>query len=240
MLSDNWTFFQAFLRSPRVVAAVMPSSPFVEQRVVRSADPPAASIVVELGGDTGGLTRSLLQAMGPQAHLLVIERTKEFIAKLEWIGDPRLEVVHGCASSIGVELQRRGFKAADAVVSGIPFSTLPQALAAEIITAVHAALVPGGRFVAYQYSDRVADFARPLMGDPEVQHELRNVPPIRVFTWHKADRPRVNSHKLAQSTAAQPARAASVCTSIRDRLLSRISSSVTRTPATATAARNAK
>lgn len=183
--SEKWTFFQAFLKSPRVVASVIPSSSFVERRIVRAADLGSASVVVEFGAGTGGVTRSLLDAMGPDACLLVIERTLEFVNNLQHIDDSRLCVVHGCASSIGAELERRGFPAADAVISGIPFSTLPAALAEEIAAAVHAALSPGGRFVAYQFTDRVVDYARPLLGAPEVEHELCNVPPLRVFTWHK-------------------------------------------------------
>jgi phosphatidylethanolamine/phosphatidyl-N-methylethanolamine N-methyltransferase len=187
---EHWTFFRAFLKAPRVVASVMPSSSLLEQRVVRAADPQAARVVVEFGGGTGGITRALLQAAGPQARVLVIERTAEFIESLERIHDSRLEVVHGCASSVGAELARAGHPAVDAVVSGIPFSTLPEVLAAEIVGEVHQALAPGGRFVAYQFSDAVADYARPVMGEPEVQHELRNMPPLKVFTWRKeAGRP---------------------------------------------------
>jgi phospholipid N-methyltransferase len=194
MGSENWIFFQAFLKSPRVVASVIPSSSFLERRVITAADPATASVVVELGAGTGGTTRSLLKAMGPQARLLAIERTADFVENLQRINDIRLDVVHGCASSIGAELKRRGYPAADAVISGIPFSTLPEVLAAEIVTAVHGALGPGGRFVAYQFTDRVADYAQPVMGTPEVEHELYNVPPLRVFTWRKEDRPRESSH----------------------------------------------
>ncbi len=182
---QHWTFFRAFLKSPRAVASVISSSSFTERRVVAAAGAATANFIVELGGGTGGITRSLLAAMAPQARLLVIERTADFIEDLEKIGDRRLDVVHGCASSIGVELRRRGCTAADAVVSGIPFSTMPGALAAEIMAAVHDALAPGGRFVAYQFTDRVADYARPRFGAPVVEHELRNVPPLRVFTWRK-------------------------------------------------------
>jgi phospholipid N-methyltransferase len=190
MRNDNWTFFQAFLRSPQVVASVIPSSSFVERRVVRAADAMRASVVVELGGGTGGITRSLLKATGSHSRLLVIERTAEFIEHLQMIGDSRLDVVHGCASSIGAELQRRGYPAADSVISGIPFSTMPEALGVEIIAAVHDALAPGGRFVAYQFTDRVVDYARPVMGAPAVEYELCNVPPLRLFTWRKEGSPR--------------------------------------------------
>lgn len=185
MPHDNWTFFQAFLRSPQVVASVIPSSPFVERRVVRAAHAAQAAVVVELGGGTGGITKALLQEMGAHSRLLVIERTDKFAETLQRIDDDRLDVVHGCASTIAAELKQRGHAAATAVVSGIPFSTMPKALAEEIIASVYEALAPGGRFVAYQVSDRVADYTRPVMGKPAVEFELRNVPPLRVFTWRK-------------------------------------------------------
>jgi phosphatidylethanolamine/phosphatidyl-N-methylethanolamine N-methyltransferase len=185
MDNDNWTFLRAFLKSPRVVGSVIPSSSFLERKIVTAAEAEAAAILVELGVGTGGTTRSLLKAMQPQARLLAIERTAEFVEMLQHTIDPRLEVVHGCASSIGAEMKKRGYGEADAVVSGIPFSTLPKGVAAEIARAIYEVLAPGGRFVAYQFTDRVADYMRPVMGAPDVEHELRNVPPVRVFTWRK-------------------------------------------------------
>lgn len=186
MTSQSWTFFQAFLKSPRVVASMIPSSPFLERRLVEAARVDTVGTVVELGAGTGGTTRALLAAMGSDARLLAIERTGEFVRGLEAIGDPRLDVVHGCASTITAELERRGIDAADAVISGIPFSTMPPTLARSIIEEVHRALAPGGRFVAYQFTDKVASFAGPVFGRPRVRHELRNVPPLRIYTWEKA------------------------------------------------------
>lgn len=198
MPNANWTFFQAFLKAPRVVASVIPSSPFVLRKVVKAADAANARVVVELGGGTGGTTRAMLKAMNPQARMLVIERTADFIGTLSGIDDHRLEVIHGCASAIGEELERRGHPSADAVISGIPFSTMPPELAEEIIAGVYEALAPGGRFVAYQFTDRVADYARPVMGAPEVEYELVNVPPLRLFIWRKEEQPRAtNGHNGA-------------------------------------------
>ncbi len=194
MGSDNWRFFQAFCRSPRVVASITPSSSFLERRVVRVADTATATVLVELGPGTGGITRALLRAMGPQARLVAIERTVDFLENLQQIDDNRLDVVHGCASSIGAELKRRGYPTADTVISGIPFFNLPEALAVQIVTAIHAALGPKGKFVAYQFVDKVADYAQPVMGAPEVEYELYNLPPLRVFTWHKEDMPKEHSH----------------------------------------------
>lgn len=186
MTSQSWRFFQAFLKSPRVVASMVPSSPFLERRLVDAARVATANVVVELGSGTGGTTRALLASMSPGGRLVAIERTAEFVAGLSRTGDSRLHVIHGCASTIRTELDRLGVDSADAVVSGIPFSTLPPDLAGTIVSEVHAALSPGGRFVAYQFTDRVADYTAPVMGAPSVQHELRNVPPLKIFTWEKA------------------------------------------------------
>lgn len=185
MPNETWRFFQAFMKSPMVVASVVPSSGFLKRRIVQAARLPEAKVVVELGAGTGGTTRALLRGMSADSHLIAIERTTEFVPGLEEIADPRFEVVHGCASTIGEELTRLGHHGADVVVSGIPFSTMPKSLSADIVEAVNEALRPGGRFVAYQFSDRVADYTRPVMGSPSVQHEILNVPPMRVFTWEK-------------------------------------------------------
>lgn len=186
MGNAQWTFFQAFLKAPTVVASAIPSSGFLERRLVETARVKQARTVVELGAGTGGTTRALLNAMGENTRLLAIERTEEFVAGLNGIRDSRLEVVHGCASDIGRELERLGAGPADAVISGIPFSTMPSELCRRIIREIHAALGSGGRFVAYQFTDRVADYARPVLGAAQVDHELLNIPPLRVFSWEKA------------------------------------------------------
>ncbi len=185
MPKETWTFFQAFVKSPRVVAAVVPSSAFLKRRTVEAAGLPRAGVVVELGAGTGGTTLSLLDAMAEGSRLIAIERTADFVPGLQAIADERFEIVHGCASSIGEQLASRGHEGADAVVSGIPFSTMPPELCREIVEAIHGALKPGGRFVAYQFTDRVAHYMRPVMGEPRIQHEILNVPPMRVFTWEK-------------------------------------------------------
>lgn len=187
MSGANWTFFRAFVKAPRVVAAAMPSSAALERRVVRTMQLAPDSVVVEFGTGTGGITRAVLEALGPEGRLLAIEWTKEFVDQVRLIDDPRLHAVHGCASSIGEQLQSRAWPAADVVVSGIPFSTMPPDLCRKIASELFAALKPGGRFVAYQFTDRVADYTIPHMGPPEIQHEILNIPPMRVFSWQKAD-----------------------------------------------------
>ena len=104
MARSRLLFARAFLEAPRVVASVIPSARLLERRIVRAAGIADARVVVEFGGGTGGTTRALLRALPAHGRLIVIERTDAFIAGLRAIADPRLEVVHGCASTVAAEL----------------------------------------------------------------------------------------------------------------------------------------
>ena len=80
-------------------------------------------------------------------------------------------------------LRAHGLGAADAIVSGIPFANLSREDGRGILRAVQANLRPDGRFVAYQWRDRVSRLGRELFGAPRVTRELRNLPPMRVYRW---------------------------------------------------------
>src|SRR5712691_11531137 len=91
---DRLVFFQEFLKNPRQIGSITPSSSFLERRIVQIAGIASARLVVELGAGTGGTTRAILDAMGPDARLLVVEINRHFAALLARIGDPRLVVGH--------------------------------------------------------------------------------------------------------------------------------------------------
>lgn len=181
---DHWALLQGLIDRPRDVAYVVPSSRFLVASVVRRAAVARARLVVELGPGTGGTTRRLLQAMPPDARLLAIELHPRFVRHLERaIRDPRLLVHRGDAAELGEVLHAHGLSAADAVVSGIPFSHLTRREGRRILRAVRDNLMPGGRFVAYQLRRRVEQLADEVFGPGRVTTELRNLPPMRVSHW---------------------------------------------------------
>jgi phospholipid N-methyltransferase len=185
-LRDRLEFLRGFLRNPAQVGSVIPSSHRLEQRLVRSAAVAQARMVVELGPGTGGTTAALLQAMAPSARLLAVELDPTFHQLLQQqLGDPRLVVELGSAERLGDFLAARRMPAPDAIVSGIPFSTMPPELSDRIAAAIAQLLRPGGRFVAYQVRAHVADYVSPYLGAPEKRWEPINIPPVRVFTWVK-------------------------------------------------------
>jgi len=179
-------FFQGFLREPQQVGSVIPSSRFLERRLVKISAVRDARTVIELGPGTGGTTHALLRALPVGAHLLAIEIDRHFASLLgQQIRDPRLLVHEGSALHIAPALAAHALPAPDVVISGIPFSTMPVSVGESILHAVWGALAPGGRFVAYQFRDRVAVLGRRILGRPDGDVELLNVPPMRVYSWRK-------------------------------------------------------
>lgn len=185
-LRDSFEFLRGFVRNPAQVGSVVPSSRWLEQRLVRQAGIAQARTVVELGPGTGGTTAALLQALPAAGRLLAIELDPDFHHHLRAsLADPRLLLQQGNAERIADFLAAHHMPAPDAVVSGIPFSTMPPDLSERIAAAVAQVLRPGGHFVAYQVRAHVASFVAPYLGEPDKQWEVVNVPPVRVFTWVK-------------------------------------------------------
>ena len=187
------TFFKGFLDNPERVGSVIPSSRFLEQRIVDTAEIRQARLVVELGPGTGGTTRAILKALPPTGRLITIEINPDFAALLHTIDDERLVNHTGSAADILSILRYYNLANPDVVVSGIPFSTLPVTTGRAILHAAWSALAHGGRFVAYQFRSHVARLGRELFGNPDVSMELRNAPPMRIYRWDK----RVNGHHTA-------------------------------------------
>lgn len=185
-LEAHRVFLLDFLRRPKEVASVIPSSRFVERRLIREAQIGRAKTVVELGPGTGGTSRAFLKSMSDSARLLCIEINPRFAHHLrKEITDPRVIIHEGDARNLQEILTQHNLNAPDAVLSGIPFSTLPEEVGLGIIQSVHDCLAPHGRFVAYQVRDRVAILGKRVFGTPKSSTELLNVPPTRIFRWEK-------------------------------------------------------
>ena len=182
---DRLAFFQGFIKRPKEVGSIIPSSRFLERRIIRSAEVSRAKLVVELGPGTGGTTRALLCAMRPEARLLAIEINPRFATLLGQSGDPRLTVHQGSATEITQALRHHELGTPDVILSGIPFSTMTRHVGRQILRSVHDSLASGGIFIAYQVRDRVKNLGHEVFGHAHVQTEILNVPPMRIYRWEK-------------------------------------------------------
>jgi phosphatidylethanolamine/phosphatidyl-N-methylethanolamine N-methyltransferase len=185
LVNGRVAFFQEFLKHPLQIGSIIPSSRFLEQRILGAAAIASATTIVELGSGTGGTTRAILRAMPKHAKLLSIEINPHFHTLVSNIEDDRLIAHLGSACELKAIISMYGLDAPEVVISGIPFSTMNDSEGARVIEAISSLLAPNGRFVAYQVSKQVATLSRPLLGPERMVVELLNIPPMRVYQWEK-------------------------------------------------------
>jgi phospholipid N-methyltransferase len=182
-------FFQQFVKQPRMVGSVIPTSRAAIQTLLNTVDWRNVSCVVEYGPGTGVFTRALLAKVGPDTKVVAIELNPVFTDYLrKAVHDPRLIVVDGSAADIESILADHGIAHTDYVISGLPFSTLPRAVAEAIMAATAKALRPGGAFLVYQYSLFVMPMLKANFGRVDLARAWRCVPPARLFrAWRTQD-----------------------------------------------------
>ncbi|WP_265569741.1 class I SAM-dependent methyltransferase [Sphingomicrobium nitratireducens] len=184
----KWHFLRGFLKHPRMVGSVIPSSDRLIARMLAPVDWANVRLFVEYGPGVGTFTRPILDRLGADAALVAIDTNPDFVAFLsQTIDDPRFHAVHGSAADVSSIIAERGFDAADYVVSGLPFSTLPDGVGAEIGAATAGVIRDGGAFLVYQFSPKVLDYIAPHFERIERGFEWVNVPPATLF-WAWRDR----------------------------------------------------
>jgi phospholipid N-methyltransferase len=187
VFSDAVTFFREFVRHPRQLGSVIPSSRFLKRRIVETANVADARLIVELGPGNGGTTLAILAAMGAESTLLSIELNQGLFELARRIGDERYIAHHGDARALADILATYNLSRPDVVISGIPFSTMDAGIGTAILQSIHQQLAPGGRFVAYQVSGQVDRLNTFYRADQRTrQTEWLNIPPLRVWCWTRS------------------------------------------------------
>ena len=149
LIDGRFAFFQEFLKHPFQIGSIIPSSRFLEYRIVEAARISSAKTIVELGPGCGGTTRAILRAMTTHARLLSIEINTHFHDRVSRIGDERLVVHLGSAHALKEIISMHRLSSPEVVISGIPFSTMSHISGTQILEAISSTLAPGGRFVAH-------------------------------------------------------------------------------------------
>lgn len=179
-------FFKGFLKNPVMVGSIIPSSRTLINRMLAPVDWAKAKVFVEYGPGVGTFTRPILDRLAPDATLVAIDTNPDFCDYLKRsIPDSRLHIVKGSAADVGAVLTALGLGAADYVISGLPFSTLPDGVGTAIAHATAEALRPGGAFLVYQFRPSVRDIIEPYFDRVDHAFELINVPPAQLWWFHR-------------------------------------------------------
>lgn len=181
------TFFRGFLEHPRMVGSIIPSTNWTVKKMLAPVDWGQCRVFVEYGPGIGTFCKPVLEKLRGDAVLIVIDTNPLYIDYLtRTIRDKRFHAVHGSAENVREILAELGVGLADYILSGLPFSTLPEGVAATIAKETHEALNPGGGFLAYQFTSAVADESRPHFERIDEGFEWRNILPCKLYWAWKA------------------------------------------------------
>jgi phospholipid N-methyltransferase len=179
---ETLLFAKNFLQHPKMLGSLIPSSRFLVGRLLSKIDWGRARTIVEYGPGVGTITANILERMSPQARLIVFEMNRDFVSYLRRaFPDPRLHVIHGSAENVGKELDRMALEGADYIISGIPYTTMPEQLRRSIMLESREALNPGGAVLVYQFTRAVLPYLRTYFNQVYQDFEPFNILPARLF-----------------------------------------------------------
>lgn len=139
-------FMAGVLRSPFVTGAIAPSSRRLARYIIQVSGAAQAQTILELGAGTGVITREILEAKREDATVIAIERSSEFVIELTR-QHPDLKIIEGCASQLQIYAENHGVTKADCIVSGLPWTNLPETLQLQILQDAQQLLCENGIFV---------------------------------------------------------------------------------------------
>ena len=182
-------FFEGFIKHPVMVGSIIPSSRFTINKMLAPVNWDECKLFVEYGPGVGTFCRPVLERMRRDAQLIVIDTNPLYIDYLNrTIGDSRFIAVNGSAADMEEIVRAHGHEHADYVLSGLPFSTLPDGVGPAIAAATHRVLRPGGAFLVYQFSAKARDFMAKHFSRIDNGFELFNVLPCQLFWgWKDAE-----------------------------------------------------
>ena len=176
-------FFRQWLRSPKSMGSVIPSSRALARAVTRAVAWRPGQTVVELGAGTGAISRGLMASGLPAEAVMMIELDRSLY---EYLRDqfPDVRVVNGDATRLLDILRQHGVEDVGTVISGLPMVTMPLEFQRAIVDQSFAALGDDGCMLQYSYSPVPPIRAKRLGVKAElVRYVMRNLPPATVWRF---------------------------------------------------------
>lgn len=182
-LGPAGVFFRGFLEHPRMVGSIIPSSRSTIDKMLAPVNWSECKLFVEYGPGVGTFCQPVLDRLPRDGELLVIDTNPLFIDYLKkTIGDSRFHPVLGSAEDVEEIVRSLGHEHADYVLSGLPFSTLPEGVGPAIAAATHRVIRPGGAFLTYQFSAVARDLTARFFDRVETGMTWLNIPPC-LLAW---------------------------------------------------------
>jgi len=180
-------FFSMFLKYPKEIWSIAPSSRFLRNKVLKNIDFRNAKYIVEYGPGTGPVTKEILKRARKDARILCFEINKKFCSHLrENIRDERLTIINDSAENIEKCLKKLNIQKIDYIISSLPFFILPDNKKYIIIEETKNALRNKGMFVVFQsVTNNFKKHLKRYFSKISVNLVSLNIPPCFVYVCEK-------------------------------------------------------
>jgi phosphatidylethanolamine/phosphatidyl-N-methylethanolamine N-methyltransferase len=188
-------FLSAWLRNPRQVGAVLPSSGGLTNAMAAQVNP-ETGLTIELGAGTGAVTSALLDKGVDPERLVVVEKDQILAKKLEH-HFPTLKVLEGDAARLQQLLKQASLGLADNVVSSLPLLSMRSHTRIRVLSEIFNSLHPEGKLIQFTYSpappipDRLANSLQ--VSGKRIDRIFLNFPPAHVWVYKRATPASFNS-----------------------------------------------
>jgi len=186
-MNSKLTFFLNFLKKPKEIAAIAPSSKYVINKIINNIDFRKAKTLVEFGPGVGTVTKVILKNLNQDAKLICLEPNLEFCNFLNKnLDDSRLVIINDSADNIDFRLKKLNITIIDYILSSIPFSLIKKDIKKNIIKKTRDSLVKGGKFIVFQqYNWHIKKYLDIYFEKISTVVELRNIPPTMLYVCEK-------------------------------------------------------
>lgn len=182
------------VKHPRELSTVFPSSPFLANTIADQLDFSEPRTIAELGPADGALTGPIVDRMHPDSDLYLIEVNDAFCEDLreKYSDHEKTDAIHvlnrGAEELVEI-CEEEAIDGLDYVVSGIPLTTIPDAVSDQILQATLDALKPSGRYVQFQYSQDYKETIESYFGPLRLERVWLNILPAWVYVADKENAP---------------------------------------------------
>ena len=183
-VSDNFRFLKALVTRPKVVGAVIPSSPALAKAMARQIDPKAGP-VLEVGPGTGVISEAILARGVAPSQLTLIEYDEELARHLA-ARFPKVQVIQGDAFDLDHTLRGHGGMPFGAIVSSLPLLNHPMARRQAYMENVTRRLAPGAPLIQFSYGAHAPVVPPPGFVVMRTAQVWANIPPAKVWVYRKA------------------------------------------------------
>ena len=177
-LGPAGVFLRGFVENPRMVGSIIVTSQATMDQMLAPVKWDECKLFVEYGPGVGNFCKPVLDRLPRDGEMVVIDTNPLFIDYLKrTVNDSRFHAVLGSAEDVEEIIRSLGHEQADYVLSGLPFSTLPNGVAPAIAEATHRVVRKGGAFLTYQFSTVAGNYTARHFPRVETGMAWANIPP---------------------------------------------------------------